>query len=130
MRRAASQRAGARIPNGWLAVNQHLFFIFHLAFVALVMTHKVVPLAIGILSREAVEDRHFIHELAQLVVGTRIATGFQQQHLEAGARKTCSEWSTAGARANHDVVKLRSAHLLRLFRTFSKTRSDPASAAR
>src|ERR687897_590576 len=79
------------------------------------MTHEVVPLAVRILSRQAMEDRHFIHKTAELAVGTRIATGFEQQHLEAGTREMSREWSTTGARADHDVVKLCSAHFISRF---------------
>src|SRR5215212_10008320 len=110
MRRATSQRARALIPNHGLAVDFDHLRILCLEFGVFVMTYEVVPLAVSVLSRQAMEDRHFIHKTAKLAVGTRITTGFQQQHLEAGTRKMSGQWSTTGARADHDVVKLCSAH--------------------
>src|SRR5215211_1124924 len=76
-----------------------------------VVTDEIIPLAVGILGRQSMENRHFIHQAAEFSVGTRIAACFQKQYFESGASKTGGEWTTARARSDHDIVKLCGTHV-------------------
>src|ERR1041384_594309 len=56
------------------------------------------------------KDRHFVHPATEIATGTRIAAGFQQQHLETSLREMRRERASARAGTDDYVIKLFCTH--------------------
>ncbi len=122
VRRASTERAGARIENAvdGLAVERvAVLRILLLQRLGGVVTDEEVPLHRRVLTGEAMKHRHVIVAgQAIFTVGLRfsagiaaarrngIATSLEQQHLAARFRQPRGHRAAAGSRADHNVLVL------------------------
>ena len=114
---AAAQRSSTGIEdsvNGDVAICFAVFRIFLLHLVRDVVPDKKVPPHRVIFAGEAVERRDVVIigqtvDARLIVIGTpklpRITAGLQQKHRPPAFGQACRECSTAGARADNDVIE-------------------------
>ena len=124
MRRAAAQRAGARIEHSVdrnAAIVSPVFRVLLLHLVRRVVPDEKVPPHRVVLAGEAVERRHVVIvgqavDAGLVVIGARelprIAAGLQQQHRAPRLGQPRGKRSAPGAGADDDVIERAAARSL------------------
>ena len=107
VRRAAAERAGARIPDAVLIRNE--FRIPRLPGGVAVVANEEIPAHRRVLGRERVKCRNVVRGS---LWRAGIAAGFEDEHRVAGFGEPGGHRPAAGAGAHHDVVGLAAALLL------------------